>query len=482
MIKVETFGGNFEASRFATWSSNDSNSAFCLSFSRPSQFVVFITVAMIARRSRIATLGVLFMLFNASQSSKTSLRGNQRQLAEQAEAVEGTMSFSSTMDSFSDIAESMSKLDDRYDYIVETPDDTADSTKFDEEDARIIGGVTAATSNNKVQNNQVMLLRQTGTSSSGQPTYAPNNCGGTLITNCHVLTAGHCIGRYGANDAVLVNARNPYDTNNNGAAKWKSPIASEYAHSSYQSGAKANDIGIIRLSQCVPDSMLSSLPPVRVASSVPSDGTSTVVAGFGRTNPNVSTKPREMQAVTVSKISDSQCKQAYGSVIDNSQFCAGDWSGGKDSCQGDSGGGLYKGTTVSSQELIGVVSWGSGCAVAGKPGVYASVPNFRSWINSRVCNDGSVNKGKSPICGGSFAGTNNDSTTYSSGGNPDCAYSSTKTVTFTNPNTNSQMSTYCKFMIPSWPDIGGVDYNQFCSVQAVKDACEFACHQSCPYS
>jgi trypsin len=391
-----------------------------------------------------------------------------------------------TMDTFSDIGESFSELDAIYDYVIEVPDDVANTTKYDEEDARIIGGTTAATSNNKVQNNQVMLLRQTGTNSAGQPTYAPNNCGGTLVTNCHVLTAGHCIGRYGANDAVLVNARNPYDTNNNGAPKWKSTISNEYAHSTYQSGAKPNDIGIIRLSNCVPDNMLSSLPPVKVASSLPSTGTSTVVAGFGRTDPNVSTKPREMQAVTVEMISDSQCTQAYGSVIDNSQFCAGDWSGGKDSCQGDSGGGMYKGTSVSSQELIGVVSWGSGCAVAQKPGVYASVPNFRSWINSNVCNDGSVNTSKSPICGGSYAGTNNDSTTYGSGGgnggSPDCKYSSSKTVTFTNPNTGSLMSTYCKFMIPSWPDIGGVDYNQFCSVQTVKDTCEFACHSSCPYA
>ena len=64
----------------------------------------------------------------------------------------------------------------------------------------------------------------------------------------------------------------------------------------------------------------------------------------------------------------SGCCLYRSSQITQSMLCAADL--GQDACQGDSGGPL-----VTKKErysyVIGVVSWGSGCAKKEYPGVYS---------------------------------------------------------------------------------------------------------------
>lgn len=52
---------------------------------------------------------------------------------------------------------------------------------------------------------------------------------------------------------------------------------------------------------------------------------------------------------------------------------------GKDSCAGDSGGPLVR---ESDKVLIGLVSWGHGCALPLNPGVYVDVVSVRRWIRN----------------------------------------------------------------------------------------------------
>lgn len=77
------------------------------------------------------------------------------------------------------------------------------------------------------------------------------------------------------------------------------------------------------------------------------------------------------------------CNKQYGGQITPRMICAGLKEGGKDSCQGDSGGPL----TIQNDdepELIGVVSFGSGCARPNYPGVYARVTSVREWIQEET--------------------------------------------------------------------------------------------------
>ena len=67
--------------------------------------------------------------------------------------------------------------------------------------------------------------------------------------------------------------------------------------------------------------------------------------------------------------------------VPNSKMCG--YLQGTDSCQGDSGGPL----TVQEDgrwTIVGVVSYGIGCARPGYAGVYARVTNYLNWINQNV--------------------------------------------------------------------------------------------------
>nr|QEI22866.1 putative trypsin-like serine protease [Oryctes rhinoceros] len=109
----------------------------------------------------------------------------------------------------------------------------------------------------------------------------------------------------------------------------------------------------------------------------PAVGTNAVVSGWGATSEG-GPAANQLQAVVVPIVSQAQCRAAYGaSAITDRMICAGFPEGGRDACQGDSGGPLVVGNT-----LVGVVSWGRGCARPNFPGVYACVGNLRNWIAS----------------------------------------------------------------------------------------------------
>jgi trypsin len=97
--------------------------------------------------------------------------------------------------------------------------------------------------------------------------------------------------------------------------------------------------------------------------------------GHGTTSSGGSSSDNLLHA-EVSYVTTSECTSDYGynnGSITGNMMCARD--DGKDSCQGDSGGPLYD---EVENTLVGIVSWGIGCADPSFPGVY-------SRVSAKVC-------------------------------------------------------------------------------------------------
>ena len=66
-----------------------------------------------------------------------------------------------------------------------------------------------------------------------------------------------------------------------------------------------------------------------------------------------------------------------------SQICSGYVEGGTDTCQGDSGGPMVC-FQDGSWKLVGITSWGIGCAERKSPGVYTRVTDYLDWISEQI--------------------------------------------------------------------------------------------------
>ncbi|XP_065737722.1 transmembrane protease serine 4 isoform X2 [Phocoena phocoena] len=83
---------------------------------------------------------------------------------------------------------------------------------------------------------------------------------------------------------------------------------------------------------------------------------------------------------SVQLIDSTRCnaEDAYQGEVTEKMLCAGIPEGGVDTCQGDSGGPLmYR---SDRWQVVGIVSWGHGCAEPSTPGVYTKTTAYLNWI------------------------------------------------------------------------------------------------------
>ncbi|XP_039483476.1 trypsin delta [Drosophila santomea] len=224
-------------------------------------------------------------------------------------------------------------------------------------DGRIVGGTATTISSFPWQ----ISLQRSGS----------HSCGGSVYSANIIVTAAHCLQSVSAS-VLQVRAGSSYWSSGGVTAS----VAAFKNHEGYNANTMVNDIAIIKLSSAL--SFSSTIKAISLASSNPANGAAASVSGWGTLSYGSSSIPSQLQYVNVNIVSQSQCASStygYGSEIKSTMICA--YTSGKDACQGDSGGPL-----VSGGVLVGVVSWGYGCAYANYPGVYADVAALRSWVIS----------------------------------------------------------------------------------------------------
>ncbi|XP_063222077.1 trypsin-3-like [Bacillus rossius redtenbacheri] len=205
-------------------------------------------------------------------------------------------------------------------------------------------------------------------------------CGGSIISENFVVTAGHCcadedtaslVVRVGSTKAKIGE---------------KHELSEIILHPEYKQVDRVpyNDICLLKVSKpFVYSDSIKAVALPQANSEVP-EGTLAVTSGWGSTfyEGDVVQVLRE---VAVPIVSQAACVSEYGKnihgdyMVNDTMICAGYLQGGKDACQGDSGGPLTVGGS-----LVGLVSWSVGCAEPKYATVFTNVARFRDWVKSEA--------------------------------------------------------------------------------------------------